>query len=301
MGVSGDWETGTRRPWPSRITAAAVAVAAAVALVVANRDRGDLDIETGASEIDVEAPELDVVVQPPSNAGGRWLCPVTLDVIVHGGRTYPPTHPDRPSLRQRPQACYRDVGTAVKAGYPVARTPPDAELVVGLYLVPTGRLERDICQGLADQLGYAVPCARRLPHPVTLARCPASECAFLGGYVREQRGFPLPGGWCAECDAEVFLTAAPAGDPRSSMLVTCPGLEGDRASAGDVEHVACLVGPPWVAGDGGFPHEGHVLTRWTAGGIVYGVSVEGHGPAQRRLLAAIVDSVVLVPPRGAGG
>ncbi len=55
----------------------------------------------------------------------------------------------------------------------------------------------------------------------------------------------------------------------------------------------------WVeCGDGSSMNSGHVLLRWTKGGVIYAVSLHGHTSVNRDVELAIALSIeYLDPPR----
>ncbi len=299
--MASDWETGQRRPPAWRVpllVLVALAVAGPPAAPGAARARGGMTVTTGEQVLAAEPPALDVVGGEPTDAGGRWLCPQDLPVRAYGdGLAYPGQHPQRPASTVEPATCYRDIDAAEAGGYALAPPPPDTAVVYGLYLQePPESTLRD-CAQAARTLGFAVPCPGQLPHPAEGASCAGSDgsCVWANGFVIELRDFPVPVGWCDDCDARVTITAVRRDVPHAAFA-TCAGedLPARLPSRPGRRFESCPTGPPWIPGNGGYPHEGNTLVRWARDGVVYGVSVEGDGPAQYALVSRVANSILLV-------
>lgn len=257
-----------------------------------------LSIDTGEEVVAGETATPQVVVTSPLRAGDRWYCPNDFPIRVDDeGRYYPPHYPRFGEYAERPANCYADVQRVEALGHTLAAPPAATELVGGLYVMPASSPTGAACREMAAQVGFAVPCPTRLPAPGVGPSCADQTCVFDGrafgvGIVIEQREFVAADDWCGSCDHHVFLTAARR---RASPLARC----GPRIPPPPTEAVrfhSCPSNAPWVPGVGGYPHEGHELALWRRDGVVYGVSIEGHGEDRRHVLRSVIDAIELVGP-----
>lgn len=303
--MSGGWETGERAPLRWRLVAGTAAVVVLVVVVVVTRRGGGLTVDTSENALEVQPPQVDVVVEPPTFAGGRWFCPNNLPVRAYdGGRAFPRQHPNPPALDVRPANCFRDLAVADAAGYRLAPPPADVVVVAGIYLEPVPDLQTQTCENVATRLALAVPCPTLLPHPSAITRCATNSCDFSHGFVLEQRGFAVPQEWCSTCDAHLVITAARRTDRVSGLFNSCVGVAPafQRLPGRPGAFVEqCPPGPPWIPDNGGYPHERHTVVRWRHGDTAFAVSVEGHDKAQRDVAVKVAEQVVLVAPAAVRG
>lgn len=281
--------------WRRWLAAAAVG-ALALGSWVGLRGGTELFVTRGDQEAAAPDDDPEVVVTAPQLAGDRWLCPRPFPVKAYAdGEFFPREHPGAPSLSRRPEACYGDPDRARAAGYELGPPPPGVEVAGGLYLVPVLTPARDACRDLSAEVGFTVPCPRRLPWPANGSTCLPDTCTYAGGVLIEQRGFPVPDGWCTGCDAHVVIVAMPADDHPPETVGCGPDGPGLLTNEGALEFVNCPKGRPWLPRIGGDPHADHTLTGWRSEMVVYAISVEGHGPRQREFLTALVSSLDGVP------
>lgn len=300
MSTDGEWETGRRQGPPWRVVGAVLLVALVAGAAWAARDGGALPVETTTESAEGSEFIGIVVAEPPSGSGGRWACAGAVPHAAYAdGTVYPPQHPDKPTVAERPAVCFAELDAALAEGYDLAPPPDGSEVAGDLYLVDA-RAEA-LCRDGAGQVGFAVPCPGVLPAPagrgVGLLRCAGTEgrCRYGDGYVLELSGFPVPPRWCDGCRQHVMFTAERRGT--ESVLSACDFAELDLLPAGDLlplGYSRCGAAPPWITGNGGFPHESHLLYRFVEDDIVYGISVEGHGPPQREVLDAVREATTLV-------
>lgn len=282
--------------WRRLIAAALVTVVAAGGWLAFRGDTG-LFVVPGEDTVEGvdEAPEI--VVTSPELAGDRWLCPRPFPVKAYdSGEFFPAEHPGHPPLTVRPEACYRDPDRARAAGFDLAPPPAGVDVAGGLYLVPVVTPAPDVCRDLGAEVGFTVPCPSRLPWPANGSSCASGTCIYQDGVVIEQRGFPVPDGWCTGCDGHVVIVAMPA-DRHPPEAVAC-GTAGPGVphSGSELVFRDCPPGDPWLPRISGNPHEGHTLTGWRSDVAVYVVSVDGHGAPQREFLTALVSGLDGDPP-----
>lgn len=217
---------------------------------------------------------------------------------------YPPNHPSRPPSAVAPERCFASATDAEGSGYSLAPAPPGGEVVDGVYLVPVDLVHQ--CELASRDLGFPVPCPASLPNPgwgsdpPDCNRAPFRQpCVFDGAFVLDYPGFAVPPVYLGAGveGPHLVVSAFDPADPRvdpEGLWLGCPG--GEKVSSmtlglgGGRSVRAQLVDCPvlWL------PHGGHLLLRWSEGGVAYQVSVHGHSSTNERLLAAIAPGIVLV-------
>jgi hypothetical protein len=238
-----------------------------------------------------------------------------------GGLFYPPNHPSLPDSA-RPARCFAGEQQARSAGYRKAATPPGVFEVEGVYLLPVDLMDQ--CVAAADAVGFAVPCPSYLPSPAPGVEAPAcgqygtfsfptrTPCVLPGGiFYFEEAGFAIPPGFApaglGSPAADLIVTATAVTGPTANIelpfYLTCP--EGDAGPRESVsvsldekrrEVEAQLLYCPISADQPAGPLGGHLLVRWTDGGIVYQVALSGNEPGHRVLLLQVASLLLLVHP-----
>src|SRR5919109_3296685 len=85
-------------------------------------------------------------IAPEKLEANLFVCPSRFDTIGYRRRAYPSMYPSRPGSDIRPDRCFRSVDQAEEAGYSLARTPPGAIRMDGVYLVPPRRSLATYCR-----------------------------------------------------------------------------------------------------------------------------------------------------------
>ena len=190
---------------------------------------------------------------------------------------------------KQPSRCFESEQEAVAAGYRPLPTPVGAELVDGTYLVAPPSAVDDSCHVAADRLGHPVPCPGLLPSPAGSPQvCPA-ECVdqdfpwFLFSY----QGFVVPAGTVAHLVIAARAdTATLQADPTSCFNATEDGTL--TAGPRTVQVVLCAAASEL--------NGGHTLARWSEHGVTTSVSVHGHTPHERLLIAELAAAIRFVEP-----
>jgi hypothetical protein len=162
------------------------------------------------------------------------------------------------------------------------------------------------CHKAANDLGYAVLCPLKLPSLIDIVPCrgPAPEEELWGkfcfDYVLDML-FNGPPGYQGPFPANrtaghlALWTIAPSSDMYQGGLFGCPG--GGRKQPGRLRGHS---GYWWVCpatGGGANLNSGHVAFQWSAGGLIYGLSVHGITDVNREIVRTLVDQLDLVGPR----
>jgi hypothetical protein len=165
-----------------------------------------------------------------------------------------------------------------------AVTPPDIDLVGGIYLVPDVAMFPQ-CIADAAALGHTLPCTIRRPHGGSVSAC-VGNCVTGGGYLLTLRGFASPPHWCGGCYPDLLVAAAPVDAPQVVRSLT-----GCRDHAPRTQAYFCDA-------EGGFSvqqsHAGHTIRQGRHGDILVAVSVHGRGPAQTALVNRMFDGLTFV-------
>lgn len=211
------------------------------------------------------------------------------------------------------------LGTSCSGGSPQSRpaltTLRPSSARVSLVAPPT-ELHRQ-CVTAADHLGFAVPCLTEVPETAGHAMsCPPQRtttetpCVGLEGlppypiFALEFTGFDVPPGYIGvdgKAMGHIFIEARPQTE---SPPLPCIGAQslgpitiGTRFLADyNCPKDSLRVQREAMHGEGAYT--GHLLVKWSDGGIEYIASAHGHTPANLNLLKRLVTSVRLVAPRG---
>jgi hypothetical protein len=249
---------------------------------------------------------LEFTGEPPVGHRGTYRCPFGSGYGAYLPQQifFPPNHPDPPAPAIPPERCFASAADAEDSGYSPAPPPPGVETVDAVYVVPVDLVHQ--CELASGALGLPVPCPASLPNPgwgsdpPGCNRAPFHQpCVFDGAFVLDYPGFAVPPGYVGAGveGPHLVVSAFDPGDPlldREGRWLRCPGgdvvssmtlrLRGGRAAAAEL--VDCPV--LWV------PHGGHLLLRWSEGGVSYQLSVHGHTEANERLLVTLAASIVLI-------
>jgi hypothetical protein len=188
-------------------------------------------------------------------------------------------------------------------------TPSGGVRVSGVLLVPAEPSLRESCLRAAAVGGFVVPCPRLiLEHRRPVGEsCPESDFnARAGGkdcledsavvspslpsrrdaFTYVQNDIVLDGG------LHLFVVGVKEDSPLAALRSGCIGPESTEAGS-PMDGAATT----WVeCPDSGGMHAGHVLLRWTRGGVIYAVSLHGHTAINRQVELAIARSIEYVAP-----
>lgn len=177
-------------------------------------------------------------------------------------------------------------------------SPPHAPRTASLQLERAPRWLGPYCRKAAADLGYAVLCPRRLPHPIGVIPCrgPAPEEELWGEYCfdyvldvlfRGPRGYRGPFRADRRTGHLALWTIGPESDFYPDGLFACPG--GGRR--GPTDRLAGHKGFWWTcsAGEAANLNSGHVAFQWAAGDLVYGASIHGSRETDRELVRRLVE------------
>ncbi len=163
------------------------------------------------------------------------------------------------------------------------------------------------CQKTADDLGYAVLCPRKLPRLIDIVPCrgPAPKEELWGKYCfdyvldalfKGPPGYHGPFGTNLRAGHLAIWTIAPSSDMYQGGLFACPG-GGRKQSGGRLgRHSGYWWACPATSG-GANLNSGHVAFQWSAGGLIYGLSVHGITDVNRQIVRELFDQLDLVGPR----
>ena len=195
-----------------------------------------------------------------------------------------------------------DDGSPMKGGTNKSK----GTIVSGMRLEPAPKWMEGYCHKAANDLGYAVLCPVLLPSRYDLIPCrgPTPKNELWGKYCFDyvlDSVFKGPPGYQGPFAANrraghlAIWTIAPTSDMYQRGLFGCPG-EGLRQEparlGGHSGHWwAC---PATRAAD---LNSGHVAFQWSAGGVIYGLSVHGITNVNRRIVRELLDQLDLVGPQ----
>lgn len=214
----------------------------------------------------------------------------------------------------KPSAIHLVVGVAgvvfVAWGCANAQPTPSSRIrVAGVLLVPADTALRASCARAAAVGGFAVPCPRlvvehRAPKGES---CPDHDMTPLSGgkdcledsragnpalpsrrdaFTYVQNDIVLPGA------LHLFVVGVKEDSHLAPVRTGCIGPE-------TTDPGPKLDGKPttWVeCPEGSAMNSGHVLLRWTRGGVIYGVSLHGHNGVNRQVELAIARNIEYVGP-----
>jgi hypothetical protein len=162
------------------------------------------------------------------------------------------------------------------------------------------------CHKAADDLGYAVLCPRKLPSLIDIIPCkgPAPEEELWGRYCYDyvlDILFEGPPGYAGPFRTNqptghlAIWTIAPGSDMYQGGLFACPG--GGRRE--QPVNLGKHSGHWWACPMTGTANlnSGHVAVQWSAGGLIYGISVHGSTDADTQIIRAVFDQLDLIGPR----
>ena len=258
-------------------------------------------------------PEASLLGEPPDKVGSLYLCQHGERIRAYSNEMhyYPTNHPLLPPQTVQPARCFRTTADAEAAGYTLALPPRDGALIAGIYLVRAGDEVDQECITAAFQLGFRVPCPTLLPWTGTdlsIDLCgfdkPIDVCVEQNAFTLNEEGFALAAGHELPFLPHLLMVALKSGDPvrdpEFERDLLCPdgeqvGTDTVRAQNSDQElpavYIDCpLAGPP--------PMAGHLILRWTDGGVVYEVSLHGNTEENVLLLQTIAANLQVVGPPG---
>jgi hypothetical protein len=219
-----------------------------------------------------------------------------------------------PQIRLGPASGPKLLGLAVAAVLVVAlvltaRLPArPAHQVGGVQLTETSQAFRASCGQVADRVGFAIPCPGLLPTWPPDSP-PPQLCEDMSGCERGRwmvfaHPFAVPAGYVGALGGSesvgrfgalvvVAVTAQGlADDPalrcRNERQLATPTVQGIP-----VVLAACLDDPRGAH----FSLGGFVLLRWSQQGTLVTISAHGHSQVNQRLVLALADQLLLVPPR----
>ena len=228
---------------------------------------------------------------PPLRPGaGLYLCPPQFSVAAYrsdrvGRIAFAPLHPSHPAITVPIARCYGSLAAAKRLGYRPAAVPTGDLEIRGIYLLPAGGPVQEACRSAADTAGFPVPCPRLLPtRPYW--QCP---CTDSKGFLLMVWG-TAPASYLGDQPGSIHLVFGASHDP-ASPWISCRGATNSRPITLAGTHGTLLDCPPASMTNGG-----HLLFTWRAGGITYAVSAHGHSTTNRKLLAALLSRLKLIPP-----
>jgi hypothetical protein len=287
-----------------RMLAAAAAAVLVAALVLTGRllDVGGGEPDSPPRLAGQASPAGAVSTQAPYRLGSVFTCPPSWPVLAMANHlSYPAGHPTKPSPSASAVACYHTEDQAARAGYPVAPLPPGVLEVDGIYLTPTSQPFQARCQQVADRLHFVVPCPGLLPTappgaPPPQLCGPPPTCQRGQPVVISQADFTGPFGYTGTGDGNggLFIVAAPAHSVTGQSGLQCRDeyrlatltVQGTWAALG-----SCSDDPEssWFGRS--------VLLHWWQRDTLVVVSVIGHSDANRRLVVALANHLLFIPPR----
>lgn len=242
----------------------------------------------------------------PLRVGTRYLCTRGEQIRAFDwlGMSYFPTnHPFAPLPTVLPTRCFRTSADAEEAGYVLGGITEGAgALVSGIYLVHPNEELTNSCLGLANQLGFPVPCPDLLPWPgreLRVSDCSYDQaidlCTYLGAFSLVVDRFATPVGHQA-AHSNLVVLAFKRGAFNGGLACS----NGTRVGTAlvklrnDEELTADLIDCPLDAVD--LLLAGHLMLRWKFLGVTYEVGVEGNFDDTQALLEAIASNLRLIAP-----
>lgn len=229
---------------------------------------------------------------PPTHAGDSYVClrGVGIAAFDNPRQFVPAGFPaDAADTTKEPARCFESEREALDAGYAPAPTPVGSELVDATYLVAPPRAVFDGCQAAANRLGYPVPCPALVPTPVGSPQGCPTECVYqeLPWFLFSYEGFVASTGTPAHMVIAGRSDAATVqDDPTTCYDPTPDGIVTVRTPTAEV----------MLCAEASELNGGHTLARWSEYGVTISVSVHGHTPHERLLVAALATAVDLVEP-----
>lgn len=196
-----------------------------------------------------------------------------------------------------------DDGNPTKDG----AVPSKGRIVAGLRLEPAPKWMEGYCHKAADDLGYAVLCPMRLPswYDIVPCRGPTPENELWGKYCFDYvldsvfKGPPDYHGPFSATNPRAghlaIWTIAPTSEMYEGGLLGCPGGGRRKESARLRGHAGHWWDCP--ASRVGDLNSGHVAFQWSAGGVIYGLSLHGINQIDRRIVRELLDNLDLVGPQ----
>jgi hypothetical protein len=236
--------------------------------------------------------------QAPYRLGNEYRCPLGRPVLAMAdGHSYPPGHPTEPPQEARAIACYQSPEEAAAAGYRPAPLPPGAQVIGGVYLVPTDRAFRGRCQLAADRLGYAVPCPGLLPTSAPGTAPPElcgeqNPCPRGQGLVVQWEGFEVPPGYVGvakQRQGSLQLAASPTHQQTGVTDFNCE-------PEGSIVSIRVQGSRAIVAHCSGWSSSGQVMLSWRQAGVTISMSLQGANAVNQQLLIAMAQHLRLVRP-----
>ncbi len=187
--------------------------------------------------------------------------------------------------------------------------PPSRLRVASVLLVPAEPTLRASCVRAAAVGGFPVPCPRLIiEHRAPKGEsCPDHDITPLSGgkdcledsragnpalparrdaFTYAQNDIVFPGA------LHLFVVGVKADSRLAPVRAGCPGPETNERGPGLDGITTTWVECP----DGSAMNSGHVLLRWTRGGVIYAVSLHGHNSVNREVELAIAQHIDYVAP-----
>ena len=225
-------------------------------------------------------------VAPERIGASGWSCPSGHEVTALGDVYYPPTHPERPLLRPRPDQCFATADEAETAGYQPVPPPAGGMVLARLYLVPPDEMMARECETAARRARIAVACPGLVPGhagAVSLFSASRDEVILEGGFSGPAGYEGIGAGptghlWVMSAKPERAPDSQSCSEPTPTGRTTVRGV---RAS-----WITCPQGAEF--------NSGHVVLVWIEDGVSYAVSLHGANPGNRRLARLLAERVELV-------
>ena len=227
---------------------------------------------------------------PATETGGVYTCPPGAGFIAYGAVFYPPNYPSPPRSTKRPSRCFASRGQAAASGYRLAKPPPGATVVAGVYLVRPRASLASLCKRSAKKAGIPIPCPTLIPGKADAVFCAGVfPCAVKGAFVLEG-SFSGPASYVGADpgDGHLFIIAY---GPRSGIWPR------DTLAGGKPVGTTTVRGHPGrfiTSRAGSGLNAGHVALTWRKDGTTYAVTLHGDTGLNRRLDLLIADHLALV-------
>jgi hypothetical protein len=244
------------------------------------------------------SPAGPTAAQAPYRLGNEYRCPLGRPVLTMAdGHSYPPGHPTKPPQDVRAIACYQTPEEAAAAGYRPAPLPTGAQVIGGVYLVPTDRAFRVSCQLAADRLGHAVPCLGLLPTSAPGMAPPElcgkqDPCHRGQGLVFQREGFEVPPGYVGvakQRQGSLQLAASPTQQPTGVADFNCE-------PEGAIVTIRVQGSRAILVHCSGWSSSGQVMLSWRQAGVDISMSLQGANLVNQQLLIAMAAHLRLVRP-----
>jgi hypothetical protein len=227
-------------------------------------------------------------VAPERIGASGWSCPSGQEVTALGDVYYPPTHPERPLLRPRPDRCFATASQAEAAGYRPVSPPAGGTVLAGIYLVQSDEMLARECDAAARRARLVVACPGLVPGhagAVSLFAAGRDEVILQGG-------FSGPVGYEG-------IGTGPTG--HLWVMSARPERAPDSQSCSEPTPAGRTMvrGAParWLTcPEGSELNSGHVVLVWIEDEVSYAISLHGANPTNRRLARLLAEGVELVTP-----